>query len=684
FGLRRSLSLAAAVGLLSAILLLGVAPFRKPAARTTIVFLLLGLMIVVGSHAASWDPRLVASGLYRYGARGLERFGSPAQFLASRQGIEVPFFHEGTDSCVTVERTVLNAPGVGATENLALTVDGKIEATNDEDVRTQILQGQIPLLVHGPADSILLIDFLNGVTAGSILRHPVKSLTVIEKEPALFEASAQFSDYNHEPLGDERLVRIADTARARLLADENRYDVIILAAMEPWLPHDAALLTSEGYALVKSRLRPSGVVAQRVPTRATSEPALKAVLRTFARSFDSVLVFQISREDLLLVGAGEPLAFDVGWARNIIGSNAGVSSDLRRIAVFGPSEILLTYRLDGAGLRSLLGEGPGNDDDRNLVEFVSAAQMTVHVNQALLEAVDRAWAGLLPVLKNYGALPQERAEFLYNLAKSYLGIAGDPRRARDLALELSGLGHPAMARWVTGECLMQERDIDGSLEEWRAVLDLEPNNLDALFSLGTYYLDGKDFWKAEDYLARAARVDPDTPVVRYHYGRVLYSLGRYAPAIDELRAARTLGKDKNDYPLVDYLVGVSLHKLGKEKEAAESLKTYLKWAYSQTTLTRLEVDAHLNLAEVYDKQGRRFDAHKERQKAEELQRRIVAYARQQEAASGAGAIGSAPDAVTAPGSTGILPGAAASPEPTAPMPGAAASPGPTPGAPGRP
>ena len=84
---------------------------------------------------------------------------------------------------------------------------------------------------------------------------------------------------------------------------------------------------------------------------------------------------------------------------------------------------------------------------------------------------------------------------------------------------------------------------------------------------------------------------------------------------------------------MDYLVGVAAHRLGREDEAATSLQDYLKWAYGQNALTRLEVDAHLKLAEVYDRQGKRFDAHKERQKGEDLRRKIQSYSSAQQQAA---------------------------------------------------
>ena len=624
FGLRRSLSLVSAVGLLAAILFVAFARFKNPTLRPTLALFLLGLMIVLGAYPASWDPRIIDAGLYRYGARSIERFGSVQEYLAARQGIDLLFYHEGMESSVMVERTLRPAEGMPPEEVLTLTVDGKVETTTGNDIRTQVLQGRIPVLVHGPTETVLQIDFLDGITAGSVLRHPVKSLTVIEREPALFDASKNFASYNYSPTDDQRLQRVVDGARARLLVSPARYDVIILAGLEPWLPQSAALVTTEGFALLKERLNSGGLVSLRVPLASAGGDELRAVMRSFARVFPSILVFRISDEDLLLLGSADPLSLDAGWFRNVISSTGEVSRDLHRITVIGANEILYTFRLAEDGLRKSLAEGPVSDDDHSAVEFASARDMTVHDNAALVAALEENGSSVLPHLKNYGATPEEKADFLYNLAKSYLGIAGDPVRAKDIARELQSLGQTVKARWVMGESLMQQADVDGALGEWRGVLEVEPGNLDALFSLGTYFMDSRDYWKAEPYLDKAAKVYGDVSIVRYNHGRNLFYLGNNKEAVAELKEARRINVEtekRDGYPLVDYLVGVVAHRLKDDKEAASSLETYLKWAYTQP-LTRVEVDAHLKLAEAYDGIGKRFEAHKQRQKGEELLRRL--------------------------------------------------------------
>ena len=629
FGLRRALSLAAAVGLLAAILFLGGVSFRHPTRRTTVSFMLLALMVAVGMFSARWDPQLISSAFYRYGARVIERFGSASGYLAARRSVQPIHYREGVNSTVMVEQSFVQTPGDTPVEVLALTVDGRIEASTGDDIRTQVLQGQLPILLHGPTDRVLQIGYLNGVTAGSVLRHPVKSLAIIENEPALFEADRAFSPYHGDPLEDSRVVRIVDSARARLLADQTLYDVILIPSLKPWWPPSASLITSEGLAVVKARLAQGGIVALRLGVDSAPDGAIRAALRTVTEAFDAILLFRLTTNDLLLVCSAEPLALDIGWLRNVIEANREVTADLARVSIVEPSGLVLVYRLDRAALRTVVGEGPRNRDASALVETASVRHLGVHDNAQLLQGIDAAWPGLTSVLKNYGALPQDRAEFLYSLAKAYLVFADDPARALGLAADLEGMGETARARWVRGESLFQQRDLNGALEEWRAVLDLDPDNLDALFSLGTYYLDGRDYWQAETHLKRAARAHPDTPVVRYHHGRTLYFLGKYDDAIRDLLRARELAGDRNQYPLVDYLVGVAALRLERHEQAGESLQIYLDWAYKQTAMTPLEVDAHLKLADALENQGKRLGALRQRQRAESLRQKIQSYASRQ-------------------------------------------------------
>ena len=651
-GLRRTLGLAAAVALLAALLRLGDLPRLQPALRAAGVLVLLALMTVVGIFPAAWDPRVIAAGLYRYAPGAVERFGSAAAYLAARQRGGPPlFYREGSEATVVVEEARQSSPGLAAIDTEVLSIDGKSSASTGTDLRTQVLSAEIPMLLRGSpgpgAESVLVIDFLTGIGAGSALRHPVRAVTVIEREPAIVQAGAWFTAIANNPLGDARIAILHDSPRARLLADRARYDVILLSATDPWLAHSAALLTTEGYALLRARLNEGGVVAQRLSLSAAPALAERAILRTFARAFASVLVFQLTPDDLLLVGSDAPHPLDAMSIKSVLASNGGVADDLRRSVIVGPDEVVMTLRLGGDALRRLMGEGPVNDDDHNVVSVMAARDLEVHHNDDIAREIDAAWSGLEGLVAHYGATPSEQSDYLYGLAKSYLGLTADPVRALGVAQQLAGLGETARSRWVTGESRLQQKDIDGALGEWEAVLVADPRNLDALFSLGTFYLDGRDYLRADKYLSRAASLYGDTPVVLYHDGRNQFNLGRYDRAITELQKARTLGGDSHDaYPLVDYFVGLAALRLKRDDLASRSLQDYLKWAYTQAVLTRVEVDAHLKLADVYDRQGKRFEGLQERRKASALRTRIEAYARVHPEAAG----GPAPAPEAAPGS----------------------------------
>jgi len=663
-GLRRTLSLAAVALAIGAALLAAVAPWRSATHRAGAALAPLALAVLVGMYPDAWDPRLVAGGIYRYGASAIERFGSTVGWLEGRRRGEAPlFYREGSEAVIVVERSIQASRGFEPIETATLTIDGRSAAGTGTDMRTQVLAGTLPILLHGPTETALLIEMLSGVSAGSMLRHPLKSLTVIEREPAVGQAAALFATLAGEPLADDRLVVVHDDPRARLRADRARYDVIVLAAGDPWLPHAAGLMTSEGYALLKSRLTEGGLFAQRLSLGAVTPRALPILLRTFAASFGSVLVFQLTPDDLLLAGSDRPLTLDGSWLRTVVASNAGVAEDLGRAVVVGANEVVMTLRLDREGLVKVAGQGPVNDDDHAPVQRMAERDLSIQHNDATVAAIEAAWPGFAPLLAGYGTTDREKADFLYSLAKSYLGITADPVRALDIARELNALGATARARWVSGEARLQQKDIDAALREWEAVLALEPDNLDALFSLGTFHLDGRDDRAAERYLARAVAGHPEAAIVRYHYGRVLFNLGRYDQAIVALRRARSLGAGSGAYPLVDYLVGLAAARLKRDDEAVTSLRDYLTWAYGQQVLTRVEVDAHLKLAEVLDRKGKRFDAMQERQKGERLVQRIEAYGRMQQPAA------AAPDPASGPEP-------AASPPPTkAPDPGSPAADG---------
>ena len=104
---------------------------------------------------------------------------------------------------------------------------------------------------------------------------------------------------------------------------------------------------------MKARQRPGGLVAQRISLSMVNASGAGSILRTFAASFEEMLLFQISPEDLLLIGSSAPLRLDDRRIRRQIAARDAVVGDLSRALSVGPNDLLMALRLGGEALRDL-------------------------------------------------------------------------------------------------------------------------------------------------------------------------------------------------------------------------------------------------------------------------------------------------------------------------------------------
>jgi spermidine synthase len=84
-------------------------------------------------------------------------------------------------------------------------VSGKVEAsTEPHDMRLQRMLGHISALYHAKPQSVLIVGFGAGVTAGSFVLHPdIKRIVICEIEPLIPPAASQFfAAQNYNLLND--------------------------------------------------------------------------------------------------------------------------------------------------------------------------------------------------------------------------------------------------------------------------------------------------------------------------------------------------------------------------------------------------------------------------------------------------------------------------------------------------
>jgi spermidine synthase len=172
----------------------------------------------------------------------------------------------------------------------------------------------------------------------------------VELDGALTGIGRRYFDL-HGP----RLHLYAADARPWLAASHARYDAIFLDAYrQPYIPF--YLVTREFFALVRSHLRPGGMVIVSVGHLPDSDALEKVVSATLRAEFPVVMRDVVSRTNSLVIGTAEPMS----------------ASRMLRSAGAGPARQLLPVALTVADrLGPALTGGQVYTDDHAPVEWLT-------------------------------------------------------------------------------------------------------------------------------------------------------------------------------------------------------------------------------------------------------------------------------------------------------------------------
>ena len=291
------------------------------------------------------------------------REGASEQSDPEQQQVhQLLMYKEGPTATVSVRRDQ---------NTLSLAINGRTNASDSVfDMPTQVMLGQLPVLLASKSDKALIIGYATGITLGSMLQSPVKSVTCVELEPGTVEASRYFEHVNNRPLDDPRAKLIIDDARTFLRVTPNRYDMIVSEPSHPWVPGVANLFTQEFFELVRSRLNDDGVFVQWVQIYQLSTESLRSVLATYHKVFPNVLVFRVGGlskgKDLLLVGSNRHLDINQQLARC---DDERMRAELARAGLKTPGGIKEWFVCDETRLGPAVAGARINTDDNMHIEM---------------------------------------------------------------------------------------------------------------------------------------------------------------------------------------------------------------------------------------------------------------------------------------------------------------------------
>ena len=293
---------------------------------------------------------------------------------------ELLMYDEGPTSTVSVRKDW---------DITSMAINGRTNASDREDMATQVMLGQLPLLLAPRLRNALVVGFATGVTAGAILQSPIEAVTCVELEPATVNGSRFFEHVNQHPLNDPRLHLVIDDARTYLRVVPTRYDMIVSEPSHPWVPGVANLFTREFFQLGRDRLNDDGIFVQWLQIYQLSTDSLRSILATFHETFPQVLVFRVAGaskgKDLLLVGSKTPLTLDHIKERIV---EPRIATELARVNIKSVADVKAWYVCDEKQLGPAVAGAIINTDDNMHIETTvprEAFRPLLETNGAWLE-----------------------------------------------------------------------------------------------------------------------------------------------------------------------------------------------------------------------------------------------------------------------------------------------------------
>jgi spermidine synthase len=415
----------------------------------------------------------------------------------------------------------------GLTEVIAVTDGpngGRVLVTNGHPMSSTELFSQrymramahIPLLAHEDARRVLVLCYGVGNTAHAAALHSsVERIDVVDLSRHVLEHSSYFEAFNRGVLRDPRVAVYINDGRHHLrMQPPGSYDLITLEP--PPIVHAgvAALYSREFYASARSRLAPRGILSQWLPVFGVSEEVVLAMTRAFVDVFPNAVLLSGANLNLLLVGANDARnEIDPSRLADALAKAPAVQADLQRLDLGSLREIVGTFVAPSAVLADATKNVSPVTDDRPLQEYGRRSLVDLDAGgiPSSLIAVGRVaeWcpgcfrdgkpAAPVDGLDAYLALaelayraPADQPRGRLIAGSGYLGsiVPDVPELPGILAAlekprpEAAGAPDPAAVRYSRATTLLEAGRFQEAIEEFRAVLALRAEAVDARNNLG--------------------------------------------------------------------------------------------------------------------------------------------------------------------------------------------------------
>ncbi|MBI1785240.1 fused MFS/spermidine synthase [Candidatus Sumerlaeota bacterium] len=297
----------------------------------TAVTLAAGVPILYFMIAPPWDPRLFSAATYR----SRHRINSFAEFKEKLKDRKLLYYKDGTDASIAVSTD----PDPVRGEIRALLINGKPDASNEDDMITQLMIGHLPMMLHPNPEKVLIVGLGSGVSAGATTLYGAKKIDCVELIPEVVEAARYFKDYNHN-VCDHPVARIVlQDAKTFLQVTPDQYDVIVNQPTNLWISGVAGLFTNEYFEACRSKLRPGGFFVLWIQCYEILDSTMFSILNTYHQVFPYSSFFNLTNYDVVVIGSTQPFDPDLKRMEHWM-AKPEIASDLAPFGVDGLLPIL--------------------------------------------------------------------------------------------------------------------------------------------------------------------------------------------------------------------------------------------------------------------------------------------------------------------------------------------------------
>lgn len=483
---------------------------------------------------------------------------------------------------------------VGVTESRvhkvrSLVTNGHVDASDGMDMSTQILLSAFPLFVHKDTQDVAIVGWGSGVTIGTALAFPIKSLVAIELEPAVMDAAKFFSHVNGSPENDPRVKLEVNDGRNYLLVTKQKFDVIVSEPSNPWQAGVCNLFTKEYFEICKDRLKDDGVLSFWLQTMEIPPENITEILSGLRSVFKYVVGFSANTGNLVVLASDKPISVDLDYLQKMF-DRPKVAKELQRCLISKPEQIAARIELPSAAIESLVKGASMNVDDTNRLEYAVAKSYESKIfgneNRNLFSSHTTSVDDQLDTSKLDSL---QKADLFARLSQD--AILADNMRAAQLFAEKSLAVKPnAEAMRLLGIArLTLSGDSKEANKTWASALNIDPGHVPTLQTRGMSYMQAGQMELARADFAKVLSLQNSNPAGLYHMSQTYFvvpSDKTIPERNDKLKDSSTqvikyLSQVLDNkrflsiHPDIPYMASVSYYRLGDFAKANEYAAVFL-------------------------------------------------------------------------------------------------------------